>query len=342
MINKENLADLTMAYSINMIKIHGQEYCITASEEKNGKLLLINTDTKEVKELIGMKGGVMSILPIPEKEGEFLAIQQFYPVFDSENAEIVKCNLKNLEGKKINLEVKTLKKLPYVHRISLVGVPGSRKIIAATLCSEKEYIEDWEHPGKVYEYSLNKDLNISDEKILLDNIHKNHGMFQYTKGEEAHVLVGGEEGIWDINSSNSDIKHIYNKPISDLFLFDIDENGLEDLVCITPFHGDYLKIIKNKGDRWEEIMNINIKFGHAIWCGHHSRNKTIIVCNRGGERDIRLYKLFWNNNNLEFKEIIIDKEVGASNIFVQQNNDIIKLYAANHGENKITRYTIKL
>src|SRR5699024_10202205 len=124
------------------------------------KLLLIDLETNEIKELKGLNGGVMNILPIHDKEGEFFAIQGFYPIFDSKNAEIVRCAINDLTRETVVLEVNSLKMLPYVHRIALVGETPSRKIIAATLCRKKSFIEDWSHPGDVYEFSLNSNMEI--------------------------------------------------------------------------------------------------------------------------------------------------------------------------------------
>ncbi|MEI3175373.1 MAG: hypothetical protein V8S96_02115 [Lachnospiraceae bacterium] len=83
MVIKEKLAALSMCYSITVMEYHGREYCISASEERDGGIVMIDTETKTVSELEGLAGGVMAVIPIPEREGEFLSIQKFYPIFDS-------------------------------------------------------------------------------------------------------------------------------------------------------------------------------------------------------------------------------------------------------------------
>lgn len=93
MIKREKLALLEYTYSINLIEIDGVEYCITASEARSGDILLISTGDGSIQKITGLKGGVMSIIPIPEENGGFLAIQRFYPIFDSAQAELVHCRI---------------------------------------------------------------------------------------------------------------------------------------------------------------------------------------------------------------------------------------------------------
>ncbi|MCI8505116.1 MAG: hypothetical protein HFI67_05390, partial [Lachnospiraceae bacterium] len=81
MIVKERLAFLSMCYSVTLMEVNGREYCVSASEERDGKVVLVDTETKEVAEIAGLAGGVMAVVPIPEENGGFLAIQKFYPVF---------------------------------------------------------------------------------------------------------------------------------------------------------------------------------------------------------------------------------------------------------------------
>ena len=341
MIIKEKLAVLPMGYCINLIKIRGRQYCITASEDRDGEMLLIDTQTKNVQKVAGLAGGVMSVLPIPEREGEFLAIQRFYPVFDSKEAEIVHCRLERLVGEVLPASVRTVAKLPYVHRIALTGSPGARKLVAATLCQSKEYTDDWSQPGAVYEYCLNENLEVLDRKLLLEGIHKNHGMFQYQKANGTYVLVSGTEGAWAIDAQGGTRK-LCGEPVSDLCMFDVDGDDRDEMICITPFHGDTLKVLKKSGDGWDTLTEEKLDFGHAVWCGLCGGTPVILACSRGGERNTVLYRPFWNGGRLNMDSIHVDLDVGASNILVQQQGDAVVLYAANHGRNETARYTIQL
>ena len=76
MIKKEILATLSMGYCIDLVNWNGRQYCITASEERNGQVLLIDTETNKVQRIVGLSGGCMSILPNPE---EPIAYAQLVP-----------------------------------------------------------------------------------------------------------------------------------------------------------------------------------------------------------------------------------------------------------------------
>ena len=66
MVVKEKLAALCMCYSITVMEYHGREYCISASEERDGGIVMIDTETKAVSELEGLAGGVMWVIGVIE------------------------------------------------------------------------------------------------------------------------------------------------------------------------------------------------------------------------------------------------------------------------------------
>lgn len=341
MITKEKLAVLPIGYCISLMELQGRQYCITASEDRDGELLLIDTQTKSVQKVTGLSGGVMSILPIPEREGEFLAIQRFYPVFDSKEAEIVHCRLGHLDGETIPATVRTVADLPYVHRIALTGTPQARTLVAATLCHGKDYIDDWSKPGAVYSYRLDSELNVFDRRLLLDGIYKNHGMYQYRKTGGMYVLVSGEQGVWVIDGTGA-CEKLCNEPVSDLCMFDVDGDGMDEMICIAPFHGDTLKVLKKSGDAWITLAQEKLSFGHAVWCGLCSGAPVILACNRGGDRATTLYRPVRSGEKLDLTCVDVDLGVGATNIAVQPQAQGLVLYAANHGCDETARYMIEL
>ena len=340
MIKKESLCQLSMAYSINMLSYHGKKYCIAASESRDGQILLIGTYTLEIKQVTGLSGGVMSIIPIPEKEGSFLAIQKFYPIFDSIEAEIVYCKLSGSDNQTVTANVTTIDRLPYVHRIALSGSPSARRLIASTLCGGKHGIEDWSQPGSIYEYYLNSDMDMIKKRCLLTGIHKNHGMFEDDSFGTGRILVAGEEGVWTIEPGLTP-RQIICGPVSDLCMFDIDQDGTDELLCITPFHGNSWNIYKKNADNWNVISSLPAAFGHVIWAGLCGSTPIILLCNRGSARDTVAYRPTWDGRQLQLNQILIDTNTGAANIFVEHEKNGIVIYAANHGCNEVARYFIQ-
>lgn len=341
MIVKEKLASLPMGYCIGLMDLGGERYCITASEDRGGGVLLIHTQTKRVQRITGLAGGIMSILPIPEEEGGFLAIQRFYPVFDSARAEIVHGRLKSLGGETLAAEVRTVAELPYVHRIALTGAPGARGVLAATLCRSKAFTNDWSQPGAVYEYRLDRHFQAAGCRLLLDGIHQNHGMYEYRREGGSDILVAGEEGVWAVDARGGTQK-LCGEAVGDLCMYDVDGDGTDEMICITPFHGDRLRILKKGAQDWQTLAEEPVNFGHAVWGGSCGGAPVVLACSRGGDRAIALYRPVWERGHMRLERAEIDADVGASNIAVRQQGGAVVLYAANHGRNETARYTITL
>ena len=345
MIVKERLAYLSMCYSITLMEMDGREYCVSASEERDGKIVMIDTETKEASEITGLAGGVMAIIPVPEERGAFLAIQKFYPVFDSAAAEVVYCKLPETGGETLPgtlaAKVRLVAQIPFVHRIALTGEPGKRKMVAATLCKDKKFVEDWSQPGSVYEYTLDGGMQVEKVETLLEGITKNHGMYTYAKKGGAYTLVSGEGGVWAIDGKGKSQKFC-DESISDLCLYDIDGDGMDEMVCIAPFHGDSMKVYKKTAEGWKCIADEAITFGHAVWCGTCGGAPLAISCSRGGDKCSRAYRPLWKGGRLSFETVDVDEGVGASNIHVKEDGGAVVFYAANHGVGEVARYTIEL
>lgn len=341
MIIKEKLTCLSMCYCITLMEYQNREYCLSASEERGGEIVMIDTETKQVSKITGLAGGVMAMIPIPEEEGAFLAIQRFYPVFDSKEAEVVYCRINGNVCETMQAEVKTAVKLPYVHRIALAGEPGERKLIAAALCADKDYVDDWSKPGSVYEYTLDAKFQAVGKRTLLSGITKNHGMFTYEKKGGSYILVSGEQGVWAIDS-RSDTQKLCDEPISDLCLFDVDGDGMDEIVCIAPFHGDAMKVFKRLESGWSCIAQEEITFGHAIWSGPCGGAPLLLSCSRGGDKCTRIYRPCGGDGEFGLEKMNIDEGVGASNICVKEKDGTVLLYAANHEIGEVARYLIEV
>ena len=339
MVIKEKLAALSMCYSITVMEYHGREYCISASEERDGGIVMIDTETKAVSELEGLAGGVMAVIPIPEHEGEFLSIQKFYPIFDSGKAQVVRCRISGEISPKMQAEVSVVADIPFVHRIALAGTPGKRKIIAATLCRDKAFIDDWSQPGSVYEYDLDENFKVVGITPLIQGITKNHGMYLYEKQGGSYILISGEQGVWVIDEK-SGFRKLSEEAISDLCMFDVDGDGIDEMVCIAPFHGDHMKVFKKTAEDWEYIADEPIHFGHAIWSGMCGEKPLIISCSRGEDKCTRIYRQVIRKGEFLLESTDIDEGVGASNIHVVEKDGAVVLYAANHGIGQVARYTI--
>lgn len=86
-----------------------------------------------------------------------------------------------------------------------------------------------------------------DRTTILQGITKNHGLFLTDCDEKTFVMISGEEGVFQIEvpeypEGKWQVKRIMDNEVSDIFLFDIDNDGEKELITIEPFHSDSLVI----------------------------------------------------------------------------------------------------
>lgn len=341
MVVKEKLASLDVCYSITLMNYNGREYCVSASEMRGGEIVMVDTQTKAVSKITGLAAGIMAVVPIPEENGGFLAIQKFYPTFDSKEAEVVHGVISGEIAPVMEAKVTVAAYIPYVHRIALTGRPGARKMIACTLCKDKAFTDDWSQPGSAYLYDLDADMKGTLEKTLVTGITKNHGMFTYEKVGGEYILIAGEQGVWAIDGRYN-VSKLCGEPVSDLCMYDVDGDGIDEMLTIAPFHGDNMRIFKAADGGWQMIAEEPISFGHAIWCGDCGGAPLIICCSRGGDMSTKLYRPAKDDGAFVLESLSIDEGVGASNIFVKEDDGAVVFYAANHEIGQVARYTIEL
>ena len=78
-ITKKKLDEIRRCYCAASIHMKHENHIIYASEDPDVMCEMFSGKSFEHKETIWKKaGGCMSIIPIPDREGEFLAVQEFY------------------------------------------------------------------------------------------------------------------------------------------------------------------------------------------------------------------------------------------------------------------------
>ena len=116
-------------YVASRVWEEGKWQAAFASETQDvGKTVRVGLDSMEEQEMLSGPGGCMGVIPVPGKEGEFLTIEKFFPVFQSENAQIVWNTRKGTDYEK-----KVIGILPFAHRIDIVRAFGDYYLAACTL-----------------------------------------------------------------------------------------------------------------------------------------------------------------------------------------------------------------
>ncbi len=341
MIHKKILADLPMVYAVAVIQVAGKPFYMAASEAKDGKCYLIDAETYETHLIWDSPGGVMNLVPIEEEKGSFLAIEKFFPVFSSEQAFISRGELEIVNGT-LTCTKEKICDLPFVHRIGLIGAGARKTLVASTLCGGKAYTEDWSIPGGVYVGVYHPFSQILLSQVQ-DGLIKNHGMFIKKEGGRDVVLFCSHEGVFQLkqNDGQWQVEKFLNDECSDVFLEDIDEDGVDELMTIQGFHGDQLVIYKRLEGVYRLVESIPIAFGHVLWAGKLCGHIGIIVGNRGGEKELNIY---WRTSEIgqkvEFEKQTVDKDIGPAQIVVRHHRHGDDILSANHGIGQLTLYQL--
>jgi hypothetical protein len=339
-INKMIVTEMTFPYAVSIFHCSEGLAAVAASESR-GICKWIKMDTLATETIWDDTGGTMAICQL-DKEGNFLAVQEFFKGFNSKTACIALVR-KNKNG---GWSYERYIDLPFVHRFCIVNVEDRRFILASTLCGDKDFKDDWSKPGKVYLFELNKELTFRPKplKPLIDAIRKNHGMFKGTHNGVPVVLVTGAEGVFEISipatvRENWEYTKLIEGEVSEAILADLDSDGDDELITIEGFHGDKVKIYKKVKELWEVVYSLPISFGHVLWGGKILGKPSLLV---GYRSDNAALLLLRKQAGAGFVMDItyIDQDESPLNIDTIENRGVFKILCTGGGKGRVIQYEI--
>ncbi len=342
-VNKKRLADLDMVYAVCTMELNGSTHLMAATEE-HGRCLLFTGSSWQASTVWQGPGGTMTLLPLKHCQGALLAIQEFFPIFKSENAGIVLAQAGPCPGEP--WQSRRILDLPFVHRIEIANVGNTPYIVAATLCEKKSYTEDWSSPGAVYAGPVPS--NVQDDwqvEKILEGITKNHGLHICKLDGCSVVLVCGQEGLFaleipQIPGQTWQSKRLLDHEVSDIYAADIDGDGRMEIAAIEPFHGNKLVVYRSCPIGVEPLCEYPLDFGHVVWMGSILSSPAIVVGNRGGNKNLVLLRFRTSKGRLQLDPIVLDQDVGPTQIAVVSRPDGDFILSANHGANEVALYEI--
>ncbi|EEG75069.1 hypothetical protein [[Clostridium] hylemonae] len=336
-IRKKRIAHLEKVYAVTAVRVDGREFCMAASENRGGTCLLIDPESEECFTVWNGPGGVMSLVPLKEEQA-VLSIEGFYPVYDSKEAAVCKTVLAFRDGK-LTTDKTELCRLPYVHRIGIVNGDGKTFLIASTLCNDKAYVEDWNHPGAVYVGEYVKGCPVS-LTCLYEGLTKNHGMYIKEDNSCAHIFVGAAEGILHLCKAGAWSARLWKAgETSDVWLEDVDGDGNDEIAAIQGFHGDRIRFLRRQGERYCCIGELPVQFGHVLWAGELFGELYIIGGSRAGDKALSFYRVERKKKPV-FVPVYCDFGTGAAQIAVVRGKRSARIFAASHGEDAVDMYTL--
>lgn len=343
LVNKKILSSLDQPYAVGAGRIDGKTVFFAASEGRAGRTLMFAEPDFSPSIVAEGPGGCMSLLPDPQDSRSFLAIEEFFPIFQSERAGIALYFAAADPRRPWNR--RRLFDLPFVHRIALVSAEGAPTLLAATLCSKKVFRDDWSSPGAIYRVKLHSDAQTldSDDPPILDGLTKNHGMYVQEKNHRQIVYIGAEEGIFAIDvpqvGEQWHSERIIDLPTSDMAIVDLDGDGEDEIVTIEPFHGSAARIYKQVNGKWQPVAEFEVSFGHVVWAGNIRGETSIILGSRADAKELRLIRLT-DPGSWQFSSTVLDEGTAPTNIVVVNNRQCDLVVASNGETGEIVLYEI--
>lgn len=338
-ITKEVLGYLDSCYACAGIEIDGKGKFLVASEERQS-CLMIDEETGVISTVWKDIGGTMSIVPLPGRNGEFLASQNFYPGFNAKESTIVWAAFRDEKW-----EVKTLFKLPYIHRFDILESDNGRKyFIGCTLCEYKKSLDDWSSGGHILVCDMPEDLiQPFNLKSIKRGLIRNHGYYKKRINGLDIGVVTCDSGAYMVKPPNRcdkdwNINQLIDWPVSDLAFVDIDNDGNEELITIESFHGNSFNIYKKRNKVYEKVYCYSgeMEFGHIVWGGRLAGVPTAV----GGYRALSKELFYVQYVNGEYKTVTIDEGGGPCNMFAVCHEDKDVLVVTNGALNQITKYVV--
>ncbi len=344
-INKIRTHELEKCYSICPLSYNGREHLLVAAEKVN-KCLMFDLDGNLEETVWEGPGGTMTMVQVPGSNGEFLATHKFYSPNDSKEAKIVLASPKG----KDDWEIRTMAELPFVHRFDVLTAGGVNYLIACTLKSGHEEKDDWSSPGKIWVGELPEDLSGVDGEhplkltALKEGLLKNHGYCRVEEADGVWAAVAADNGIFKVTpplarGGSWSVETLTEDAASDMTFADFDGDGELEMLVMTPFHGDTVKIYKKVEGAYTCIHTFeeSYEFAHGIWGAEIYGKGTAIIGHRKGRRDLLACTYDGSGYVME----VLDSDVGPANVRVYPKDGKVGLVSTNREIDEIAFYEIE-
>lgn len=337
-IEKIHLDNIERCYCASHIKIDGKEFALLASEAPNTICNAYTGENFSNKENVWKdRTGCMSIVQIPNKENEFLAINNFSLNDQPSTAKLI-------WGKRINGEwlIKDLFSLPFLHRFDVFAVNDKNYLVCATIAKDKHGKNDWSEPGQIFVGLLPDDINEEIKlQLLVGGYFRNHGYSRAVYNGNEVGYFSSDQGVIRITPPYDGkwrVEKVLDGNISEIAFNDLDNDGIDEMITIEPFHGDVIKIYKYINGKYLEVYKYDkkIEFAHALVADNILGVKSF-VC---GVRRMNAELFIIQHINGEYKTIEVDKNVGPANLSVIHNPEADYIVAANHTISEAALYKI--
>ncbi|MDO4428483.1 MAG: hypothetical protein Q4B91_03105 [Atopobiaceae bacterium] len=344
-----------MRYSKRVVATMPKAYAVAAFDgqdarsfvvgvEKDGPIRRFALDGTPLETVAEGPGGVMTIAQVPGRADQLLATSEFFsPNFGADTAGIV-CHTRAADG---SWSAHRICELPYVHRFGvLTGADGQPWLIACTIKGSCRRVkDDWSAPGAVYVARLGAHLEAETVELteLAGCQLQNHGFWTNPAGTFA--LVSTAAGVFRYDPPATadgawSVRCLIVQPTSDVCMADFDGDGTDEILTLSAFHGDTLRVWHETeiegvyASVWEDPEKRD--FLHAVWSGEICGEPCAVIGNRRGGRDLLRVHYADGAYRLE----AIDHDRGPANCWVLTDGDVTRIVAANRETDEVALYDV--
>jgi len=341
---KHFLADLPRCYATSHMNIHGESTVLVATEGEGACLAFTGTDYTTRRTVWDGPGGTMSMVAIPGKDGEFLAVQKFFKLYQWDEA-VISWVKARADG---SFAFREILKLPYIHRFDLFASGGSVHFLGCTLAERKETRDDWSKAGKVYVGILPDDWDSPLEiRVLKEGLFRNHGYARSVwQGRDAG-LITADQGAFAITppaapGADWTVERFMDWPISDIAACDIDSDGELEYATIEPWHGEYFRVYKRVGNAWRMLyQHPEVSEFYHVVVDASLRGEPVFIggCRRGTQHLFYIHVA--KREPLILEAVAIDEGVGPSNVAVFHEAERDVIISANREKAEAALYFVR-
>ena len=340
----ENSHPLDKCYAVTSLRYQGRDHLVVAAE-KQDKCLLFDLQGNLEQTIWEAPGGTMSLVPVPGKDGWFLATQKMYSPNDALQAKIVLVRPRAEN----DWTITTLAEVPFTHRFDILQSGGTSFLVVCTIKSGHDHKDDWSHPGKILAYELPRDWGWVDEgksvsfTVVADGLFHNHGYWKGTTHAGDYCVIGADNGVFKVVPPSArhgswQITQLLAEPTSDIAFVDFDGDGNDEMITLSPFHGDTIRIYSLQDGRYQACYEYpqKVAFVHSLWAGYLDSKPYAIIGYRQGHRDILGFSY---DGGYQVETLAAD--VGSTNILYYKRDGNHCLLSANREINTVAFYRIE-
>ncbi len=339
---KRTLAHLERCYAAASIVVDGQTRILLATEGEGPCLAWTGPDFTEGHTVWPGPGGTMAMVPIPGTNGEFLAVQKFFRMYQWEEAKVV--HVRPLpEG---GYTVADRLALPYIHRFDLLQAGGRTYFLGCTLATTKQSRDDWSDPGQLWvgEFTPEGPLLV---RPLRTGLTQNHGYSRLERAGSASGLVGCAQGAFEVAppahpGADWTVTQLMDWPVSEIAAIDIDGDGRLEFATIEPFHGSHFRVYQEAEGGFRKVYEhpeVSEFYHVAVAATLAGRPVFIGGCRRGRQQLFCLEAA--GTGPLKLEAQLIEEGVGPSNVAVVHLPGRDLLVAANREKAEAALYCVQ-